>query len=457
MQIREVAVFRSTKEAVNPEQADLLAYNFSESVRGVNCPFTIQLTARADAKGQTWFDKVQPRDLVIISEFGKNRYAGFVDDVRYSSSMTEQGPQRSVVVVGNGIAYLLQSYKFVLDLKILAAFALPSAESAQKAFMAALSMEQGKGAKVRSILEQTYSAYYTLLQRIKSAMGITTFGMKGVLDKYMDFGNELSEDVVLQYPISVSMFRTGDNGLWDVWEQLLNPPYYELFGRWNWELNKYALVFRKTPFNPGDWSRLPISRISNTLLTGYDVSNDNRNVYTFYLALLPGSQIDRGLAEVLSAGTAVIDQKKFAIYGYRPLIAEFRFFDTSEVDNFVNAKVTMNQISRELYYWYKPNEEFYAGTLTFMTMNDPYPRIGERLAFLGGEFYIEQTSRSWSAMGKMTTRLDISRGYHYNSAGWQMGRMENAGQKIKALEWVQDQINPASPKEPQRKRGMNPL
>ena len=81
---------------------------------------------------------------------------------------------------------------------------------------------------------------------------------------------------------------------------------------------------------------------------------------------------------------------------------------------------------------------FLSGTVTIKSLqnneNQKFPLLGERLGFLGGEFYIESARHNWQMMGEMTTTLGVSRGFKYSQTGEQSGIIDNVGQKIKTLE-----------------------
>jgi hypothetical protein len=62
----------------------------------------------------------------------------------------------------------------------------------------------------------------------------------------------------------------------------------------------------------------------------------------------------------------------------------------------------------------------YSGTITLITdFNEPStnPRIGCRLGFLGGEFYINKTEHTWQYGSTPTIKLHVSRGMIYDKSG----------------------------------------
>jgi hypothetical protein len=91
----------------------------------------------------------------------------------------------------------------------------------------------------------------------------------------------------------------------------------------------------------------------------------------------------------------------------------------------------MRQVNEMVFDWYSKNPEFLNGTIEMMTMPDSYPRIGEKVRYLGGEFYVEETSRSWQYGGPMTTSLSVTRGYRYDENGNYIGPITNIGRFLK--------------------------
>ena len=62
------------------------------------------------------------------------------------------------------------------------------------------------------------------------------------------------------------------------------------------------------------------------------------------------------------------------------------------------------------------------------------PRLGEKLSFMEGEFYIEGVRHSWSMMSPMETELTVTRGYQYDRMGSMISRISEIGKKIQGVE-----------------------
>jgi hypothetical protein len=93
----------------------------------------------------------------------------------------------------------------------------------------------------------------------------------------------------------------------------------------------------------------------------------------------------------------------------------------------------MRQLSERLRNWFEPNPEFYNGTLTIQSVRECYPRIGEKMKFLDGQFYVEATTRSWSYGGKMQATIEVTRGAIYDGNGRFQKPMEGVSKRVRLL------------------------
>jgi len=435
----EIVTF-GTAETRNQSTA-CIQYEFQEQLLSPEGEFSFVTTLEADEQGYTWYDKISTRDLVRISEHGKVRFVGYVTDKRYVSRMGSRGPERSIMISGKSLGGLLVSFSLLINQSILSSPI--TGETAQKQFMEMLAANVDVGQALGPTIVAIKDAYFNLMEAIG---GNQNLGVKHILTTMFDFSTRVSPSVKAWYPVVVSAFQTGENNLWSTLQQVLNPPFHEIFGLWDPDAKKYDIWVRQTPFDPSDWMNLPITRIpediSPVLLVDYNIGASDRDVKTFFICTLPGSGIDLQKALTVDdyAQCPVIDKKKWPYYGFKPLYAELKYFNRSEKNQqeFSGANKLMRDLSQKLYDWYANNAEFLSGSLTLMNVQDnqyrAYPRIGERLGFLGGEFYIEQTKSSWTYGGPMLRTLAISRGYVYTATGKQQERIQRVGPKVGVLE-----------------------
>lgn len=420
-----IATFSSAPPRRNESSDALVSYSFEESLHTPDSSFHLRLTVEADERGRTWYNKIQLMDLVFISEFGKTRYCGFVQNRRIAQSMGDK-PRRYIIVSGSSIGAMLTNFPLVLDQFLYEG--TPTAKAASRKLMDRLAaLQDTMKVSVAEILIAIYQSYFELTQAV-GTLGASQ-GIRGVIDHFMDVESRLSSDVVIRYPMNFSMYQVGENNIWEIISQVITPPINELFGLWNPETNKYEVVFRQAPFEEKDWKSLPITSLPTVTIREGDMGNSDSEVFTFYLATLPGSGISRQKAMVYDSGLGKIpqiDTEKWKKYGYRPMLVDFRYFNRDHEKTF-GAGPLMIELSKMMKKWFEHNDEFLSGSITFMTMpisvlkkEKRYinsPRIGERLSLFEGEFYIEKSEHSWEMEGPMETNLGLTRGYVYYADG----------------------------------------
>jgi hypothetical protein len=401
-------------------------------------------------------DKLKEMDLVFFIEFGVVRYVGYITQRGYSASMSEDGkPDRNIVMTGSNIGGLLSAFKMVIDAAIYQG--QPSAVTLASNLQKKLASAQDEGAKVGpTILLPIYQSFMGLALKIgesDSAGNSAGIGVRAILDKFVDLETGIPNNFIIKYPMTLSLYQRGENSIWELWQGLAQPPINEMYGRWNPKSAKssdggYEIIFRQAPFEPQDWKLLKTNLLPPVVIQEFDLNTSISDVFSFYLCTLPGSVIDRTKAMVMDVELGPgekkgklyeIDDEKLRKFGYRPLITEFRFFNRSKIEQFSEAYSLMKEFSRMMKRWYQHNDEMYSGSISIHTINNADwqgtedknysqiqdPKIGERISFLDGEFYVESVDHSWSYMGAMTTRIGVSRGYRYDSSGNMIGKLEN--------------------------------
>lgn len=422
-----------------------IGYEFSESVSSPEGSFSLSLTLERDNQKYSWYDKIYRRDLVFIKEHSKVRFVGYVSDKRYQARMGERGPERSITVSGKSLGGLLTSFSYLLDLHILSAS--QTAMSAQTQFMESIAANVEKGQSFAGVIRALKDAFFSMMETVG---GNQNLGVKHIIEQFVDWEAKLSTSLVAQYPVVVSAYQVGENNLWDTIQQLLNPPFHEMFGLWDPPSKKHQVWLRQTPFDGGDWISLPRTVIPDDvdplLLVDYDIGSTDQDVKTFFLCSLPGSGISREQALTLDQykRSMVFDYPKWPYYGFRPMYVECRFFNRSEENQkgFSGPEQLMHDLAQKMYDWYANNADFLSGSVTIMNVEEhgkdarykAYPRIGERLGLLGGEFYIEGTRSSWQYGGQMLRSLAVSRGFSYASNGLQIQPIRQVGPRIGVLE-----------------------
>ncbi len=423
-----IVKFVSSPTTQKGESIDMIGYSFEEAIENPDSPFSITLLPTADNDGKTWVDKIAPMDLVFFDEFGKTRYCGIVRGVRYIAQMGDTGPSRNIVVQGYGFGKLLSIFILPLDYHLWPGLPKDIADNI-------LTRElEASGKKLRAALRTIYKNFITLTTVNDSGVAA---GIKALIDKYIDIDTGISSDLEAWYDLAMGLYQTGENDIWGIWKSLIPAPIYELFGRWDQDTKKYKIIARLAPFDASDWKSLPTIQAKSIVLTDYSVGRDNSEVKTFFYGSMPGSELDR--LETLTIDqyrtTRKINNEKWPIYGYRPMEIVFRYFKRDITTT--NSERVLAKAAETMYNWYGKNDELLNGQITTIDVDDEkimkYPRIGEKLSFLGGEWYIERTMRSWMYGKSPKVTLDITRGYVYQDGAMQ-SPIPNVGKQLLELE-----------------------
>jgi len=403
----------------------LISYTFSESLDPISSDFSLNIIAEKDSNGRTWIDKIFDMDLVFISEFDVIRYVGYIKQRSYAADISSDGsPERRITIQGGSLGSLLNSFKIVLDQALYVGNS--TANTASTALMSMLSSEWQPGGKFSGMIKSIANSFLELTLKFSNS---NSTGVKGVIDKLVDLHSAIPDKFVVQYPMSLSLYQRGENSIWDLLSNIAHPPVNELFGRWNSDRSVYELIFRQAPFEPADWKQLVCNIIPPIIIPEYNLSFSNDDVFTFYLCCLVGSGIDKNKAVVLTPGEKKrnlyeIDEEKWSKYGYRPLIADFRYFNRSKIKEYSETFSLIVELSSMLKRWFSKNDELLSGTITIMTVDEKdeqtnlkNPRIGEKLKLMQTEFYIESSEHSGTYGGPMQSKLGLSRGYEYDNNG----------------------------------------
>jgi hypothetical protein len=393
---------------------DLIGYEYNSSLRSQADPFSLTFVPRSDINGQTWKDKIQARDIVYISEFGKIRYIGIVRNTGYTMSMNNGKPQRSVVVSGESIGGMLESFNLPMNIYLWFNISL-DAEKLNNELTQALNSKLDEKQDIGQIFSLINDKFFS----VTFGSSQSRSGFAAIIDRYFEL---VADDLQAFYAMNIRPFQTESNTLWSIYRQILPEPVYEIFGLY--ENEKYKLVCRETPFDYSDWKNLPITTLNPLYLISQDLSDTDAEVFTHYYSTLPNSAYSQNEIYADSAlnEVSVFDEDKLPVYGYRQLQATFPFFDIDQGKDF-SAKEFLKENSRRLYSWYVNNVEFQSGTITMMTVpekdeNNEYINIGERIKYLEGsgssiEFYVEAVKRKMTYPDTMTSSYSVTRGYEY--------------------------------------------
>lgn len=415
----------------------LIAYTYEMAIESFESPFSLTFTPAAmNTAGDTIIDVIRPLDLVKITEHGEVKYYGLVESIRYSARMDEGGPSRSISVSGYGISGVLDRFAMLLDQVILADSdtEISAMQTAFAALMENLSAEYGENTSFTLILNKIRQSYKEAMEKIGKFTPST--GIMKIADKYLQFGSDVfgnEMNPTTKYPMALSLFTYGQITLGQAFRGLVLKPFYEMFCRWEPQSKTWAIITRPTPFSPSRWLALPKTEIDPVYVDAFDAGFSSAEVKTFFFAYLSGGALTYEQARSMYQNTAIKrDSAKWAVYGYRPLEAAFRFVNQVSLSDKKN-KITitktndgpngkaesisdeklMDEYATMLRKWFGRADEMLSGSITMMTIQNG-PKIGERVSFNGAEFYVEAISCSWQYGGRMNTTLRLTRGGNYN-------------------------------------------
>jgi hypothetical protein len=175
------------------------------------------------------------------------------------------------------------------------------------------------------------------------------------------------------------------------------------------------------------------TKIDPVLVKSYDIQQSDNEVYSVFFAYVTGSPVDMDKAIILSTQEAkgipgiVLDNDKFGKYGYRPLYISLRGYGKVKGDDSTTAD-NRADLSERLKEWFCNLDKMYTGKITMSTdISDNMPQPGEKLSFMGGEFYVIDVHHSWNYGSNPETALTISRGGDYS--GGSFAEMKNIAKR----------------------------
>jgi hypothetical protein len=428
-------------------QSKLLGYSFSEGVEDLEGSFSITVENEKIGEGdKTTYDSIPRRSVVKIYEADPKRpaFIGIIKRRRIKSSMTSQGPKRTIMFSGKSIISAISEYAVTTDLRI--AFVDPETESKQLTENLSQS-----GLSIKTLMKATWE--YFLKQGENNNVSSTS--IKKIIE---DFIGSIDDFVsgdngrTLHYNVTGAFYSEGNNSIDQLWRNVLPHPVYEIYAYCDRDTGKPMIKAREVPFgfpdkNNQDWHNLDIYEIDPLDLIDYDVSQSDDEVYNVFMSYLLGSSMSHDFylgTQSKQNGILVKDEEKLALYGYRPLQISFRGYDRQGAEN-DSLNDVFKELNQKAKYWFGRLDDMFSGSITVITDfkldekdEDRNPRIGCRARFLGGEFYIDKTDHRWTYGGTPTITLAISRGMKYNDKGYQVsgeaGVLADIGKLFKELE-----------------------
>jgi hypothetical protein len=418
---------------------NLLSYTFSEAVDDLMGSFSFSVeneTARKpvlDNRGESLFDLIPLRSVVNIYEQDGEipAFRGIIRGRRIGLTMTASGVKKSAVFSGKSVISCITEFMVPLDQRIRG---VSDSTAKNKELQAELSQN---GLTIKSFMEKTWEFFKRVSDDVSKQSGFVNGRLLEIIDNDKFIGKDFilvsGGETNLQYPVATMFYNQTNNYITDVWSNILPKPAYELFTRFDEEKNKPFIVARQVPFGDpdngnNDWLNLkPLYSIDPLSLVGYDLEQNDEEVYTAFNSYVIGSPKSKEFYQVVSERMDTdigINREKSAVYGFRLLSVSFTGFDRmgneSAKDREEELTKTLSKLNARLEYWYSRIDEMYSGTITLITDfkdRTRNPKAGSRVSFLGGQFYVEKSSRSWNYGGTPLNVLTVSRGMVYDNKG----------------------------------------
>jgi len=356
-------------------------------------------------------------------------FTGVVREKKFATQKTENGATRKCVVTGHSIVGLVHEFKMNLDMQATTITKeLANNEEIQKQFTIKFIKNDNAPHDVAFVVKEIWKSFVDLSNKYKKSsstkIGEYLKNWVGGEDDIFDV-----DDSVFHYPIASIFKGETTQNFFDVISGLIPKPVYEIFPYTETKTGKMRLKIREVPFDTdgkNKWKNFmkPVE-INPKYVKGFDVKQTDNEVYTVFFSYLAGYPIQQDKAVILAAQgvgdmpNVVIDEEKFKIYGYRPLFVNFNGYGKADGTEDTETEGRLKNLNERLKSWYENKDKFFSGSITMETdLSADMPQAGEKISFLGGEFYVTDCEHTWNYNGTPETRITVDRGgYYTNSKG----------------------------------------
>lgn len=244
---------------------DVLSLETTRDIGADDCAtFSISLAYK-----QERYDSIHSCDLVII-ELGRGKdkgtvLYGMVDNTYKSMAYIDLEPKRVINITGRGFNKSFMQFDIGAVQEINGGFN-------QIGFFKGQDLVLGPNSP--SQLIKTAIDYY-----IDKGIDLKFANGKSFKDYFnaIYLENSRQREESIGNPYNSFEFQ---GSLWAYLKELRNAPFNELF----WEIidNKPTLISRPTPFNPGDWTSLPLIKVEEREIIDEQLGRSDLETYTLY-------------------------------------------------------------------------------------------------------------------------------------------------------------------------------
>lgn len=397
---------------------NLQSYNFERSLDNFGGSFSFSVKEDVEYLKDPFMDKVQPLDIIVISENGSGTSIDFIGVVTtVSIGGIASNLNKVVTVSGKSIEWLFSYFNINCDIQI----TIFNNESANSTYLTDLAKKSGtEGITIKSITEaciKTFREQVTGLKNNNSIESvISNFLIGDIIDLWFSADYLETSDDKFAYPISSNLFTTGKINIIDYLKQLIPSPIYEIFGTIDSNFNKPKLVVRKVPFDNPKATYI----INPSHLTDYTLTKSCEEVYTAFLTYLEGTSLSPDFYMHLAAAKGTLKGYNFAqpnrdkakLYGYQLLTCSFVGYNDNPSAQ--SDEDTIAKLNQDLERWFSNLDEMYNGDFTIVNVTkEKHAKIGEWLSFAKGLYYVNSEKHSWNYGDNPMINYQVTRGGEY--------------------------------------------
>lgn len=406
----------------------LQSYQFSLSNNDVNGSFSLTLFPEriepvTGGRGPSYFDLIPLLSIVKIYEGTASKpadkpvFTGVVNKKRYVMQAGDSVSRR-LSVSGVAITSLVSQFKLIMDVTCLTV-----RDKLGNAGVGKELSEKLAGCDTMAGLIEVLWKFFC-----DKALQFGTCKVLECIQKYMGETSEvfrIKGEMRLFYSPSSLYDDTGENCVMEIVDKVTPAPLYEKTAI-TADDGKMCIRVREVPFDNKNWNALDCFPITPILVKDITVEQSDKEVYTAFFAYLNGFPVDKDklMTEAITGSTPptdhngmLSDENMFQLYGYRPLVASFNGFDGVK-DNKLIEKI--NKMTEEIRNYYCHLPQMLSGNITLAMEYgaEHWVMPGSKVKVLGGEFYVDGISHSWSYGGGGEINLAISRGGKYNDGNF---------------------------------------
>lgn len=375
-------------------------------------------------------------------------FIGIIKSKKYVSQVTDGGIVRRLQVSGISAAGLVSQFYLNLDTT---AMCLTKQFAESESFSNKLTTQLSTEKKVDAIIKAIWESFCNLAEQVG------TVAIKSLIENTMGKNIFDCDTSTFNYPLSNPFKGEQTQDFYSLIDGVIPQPLYEKFAYMDFDSGKMRIKIRQVPFRKkGDddtakdengiavnWENLRSTEILSYTVQNVDLTQSDNEVYTVFFSYLRGYPVNTDkLMRIIAmkeqdvyAPNSMIkyNPKKYQIYGYRPLIATFNGYNTTDTEETSDINKNLTKCNERLQEWFGDLERMLSGSITIAMTYDNTPIMpGEKVKFLGGEFYVEGISHNWTYGQGGNINLSVSRGGEYQDGSFTP--LKDFTKRIKLLE-----------------------